>query len=100
MPREFSLPQKPTQWNVKTSFVTVVPENVAVVVVDAVCVIRLAVVWSNMEHAQPVVAVADEPIVTTGVHVPVVPEVNFPAVAPPVSDEVEQPEIVKVVPMD
>jgi hypothetical protein len=89
------------QWKAITSPDVVVPLNVTVVVVDAVCVsVFDAVVWFCALHAHPLVAVALLPKVITGVQVPVVPLLNFPAVAPPTRDVVEQPEIVNVVPPD
>ena len=81
-----------------TSLVTVIPLKVAVVVVEAVCWKRLAVVRLFAVQAQPVVAVAELPKVIAGVQAPVVPETKVPAVAPPTREDVEQPLAVKVVP--
>ena len=92
-------PQYAKQANEITSPLTVVPVTVAVVVVLALCEIKFAgVVLSLAEHAQPVAAVAEFPIVIVTVHVPVVPLAKVPPVAPPTKVELEQPEAVNVVP--
>ena len=79
------------QLNAITSFVRVGPLSEAVVVVLAVCEITSAtVVRSFAVQCQPVGAVALLPIVTTTVHVPVVPDTNVPAVAPPTREVPEQ----------
>jgi hypothetical protein len=91
------------QLNEITSLASVVPLNVAVVALLAVCPIRSAgVVRSVAVHCQPVGAVAELPMVTTTVQVPVVPETNVPAVAPPTNEVPEQVlvERVYVVPRD
>lgn len=73
---------------------TVVPLSVAVVVLVAVClIVSEGVVRSFAKHAQPFGAVAEPPIVIVTVHVPVVPDVNEPAVAPPTRAVSEQPAL-------
>ena len=52
------------------------------------------VVRFQATHAQPFVALNLFPIVIVTVQVPVVPEWNIPAIAPPTSDEIAQPEAV------
>ena len=84
-----------------TSPLTVVPDIVAVVWLLAVCVITSdGVVWSLAEQAQPFVALAPVApfMVITTVQVPVVPDVNFPAAAPPNVVLFEQPDAVNLVP--
>lgn len=76
-----------------------IPDNVKVEVVVAVCVTKSAeVVRSLALHAQPCGAVI--PGVITTVHVPVVPDLKEPAVAPPTRVEFEQPDAVKVEPFE
>lgn len=85
-----------------TSLVTAVPETVQVVVEDAVCRNRLAVVRSLTVQAHPFGAVAVLPMVMTTVHAPVACATNDPAVAPPVVlVTVPQPvSVVNLVPTD
>lgn len=74
---------------------------VQLVVVVAVSDQRFVlVVRSLAKQAQPFVAVSEFPIVIVTVQVPVVPEVNLPAVAPPTSVLFEHPLAVNVVPPD
>ncbi len=80
---------------------TVVPDTVQVVVDEAVCFrVSAVVVTSAAEHAHPLFAV--NPVapfmVMTTVQVPVVPDANCPAVAPPTVVPAEHPEIVNLVP--
>lgn len=76
--------------------------KLAVVVLSADCSTKIVgAVRSLAEQCQPLVAVAPVApfIVTTTVQV-LAPSVNFPAVAPPVVDETEQPDVVNLVPTE
>ena len=85
--------------NAILSPLTTVPANVAVVVEYAVSfMVSVVVVTSHTEHAQPLVAVDEAPIVTTAVQ-EIACARNEPAVAPPVKlVGVPQPEAVNVDP--
>ena len=90
------------QPNSMTSPETVVPENVAVVLVLAVFVMMSAgVVLSLAKQDQPVGAVTPTPpfSVTTTVQAPVVPDLKVPAVPEPASVLTEQPDAVNFVPV-
>ena len=86
-----------------TSPETVVPVRVAVVVVEALWLMRLAgVVRSDAEQCQPLGAVMPVApfMVMVTVQVPVVPLAKVPAVAPPTVVPAEHPLMVNLVAPD